>query len=549
VTATGGSSGAGIGGGSGNNGGTVTISGGTVTAIGGVRGAGIGGGSGMDGGGNGGTVIIRGGSVTAVGDTTYVAENIGKGYYGASSGTLTDGTNPVYLYTLTIGNPPVANAPVTAVNIGGDTSYDVRDLFTDGDGKVYFYLPISGNGGTDAEIISLTAGGTVYSVVFSRSANPSEVTFLTPPILTAGDVSRTSDTEATVEFTSDAVGTYYYQLDGTAPTAAELVTAGTNATALTAAEHTISPTLTAGAHTIYIAAKDAAGNVSNLLTIDIPTFDAPSVSFDIYYNVTFNSNGGSAVAPKSVVDGGKVVKPADPTKADYTFGGWFTDAELTKEYDFSAKVTKKFTLYANWVEIQKETESEETPDAPDAPAFPFDDVNDGHWFYDDVVWAWENGLIKGTDERTFSPDLNTTRGQIVTILYRLSGEPAVSGSSPFADVDSGAYYAAAVAWASENGIANGYTADIFAPEDDLTREQIVTLLWRYAGSPAVNATLEAAPTFHDADEISGYAKAAFAWAISVGIVQGDDAGRLNPQTPATRAEVAALFHRYTEKVK
>jgi hypothetical protein len=192
------------------------------------------------------------------------------------------------------------------------------------------------------------------------------------------------------------------------------------------------------------------------------------------------------------------------------------------------------------------------PKAPDAPApkaaFPFDDVNDRHWFYDDVVWAWENGLLTGTDAANFSPFLNTTRAMLATLVYRLECEPAVTGTNTFTDVLDDYWYTDAITWAEANGVVKGYSETIFAPDKDITREELVTLLWRYAGSPAAGGGVPDAP-FTDADTVSDYAKAAFAWAVSIGIVEGDDAGRLNPHNPASRAEVAALFRRYAEKVK
>ncbi|MDR0905201.1 MAG: S-layer homology domain-containing protein [Oscillospiraceae bacterium] len=260
------------------------------------------------------------------------------------------------------------------------------------------------------------------------------------------------------------------------------------------------------------------------------------------YTVKFDSNGGSTVYSRTVVAYGVVKKPADPTKAGAYFAGWFTDKALTQEYDFSSKVFKGFTLYAKW------SESPATPNAPDKGVFPFDDVKDGNWFYDDIVWAWENGLLTGTSATKFSPSLNTTRATLATLVYRLEGEPTVTGTNTFTDVLDDYWYTDAITWAETNGVVKGYSSTIFAPDKDITREELVTLLWRYAGSPVVGGGVLDAP-FSDADSVSDYAKAAFAWAISIGIVEGYDVGKLNPQNPAARAEVAALFHRFAEKVK
>jgi hypothetical protein len=196
-----------------------------------------------------------------------------------------------------------------------------------------------------------------------------------------------------------------------------------------------------------------------------------------------------------------------------------------------------------------EPEEPEEPEEPAEPQFPFDDVKDDDWFYDDAVWAWENGLLTGTSATKFSPFMSTTRGMLATVIYRLAGEPTATGTNTFTDVLDNYWYTDAITWAEANGVVKGYSSEIFAPDRNITREELVAMLWRYAGSPAVDATLEAATAFPDAGAVSGYAKEAFAWAISVGIVKGDDAGKLNPQSFATRAEVATVLRRYAEKVR
>ena len=185
----------------------------------------------------------------------------------------------------------------------------------------------------------------------------------------------------------------------------------------------------------------------------------------------------------------------------------------------------------------------ETPTS-DGQGMPFMDVNDTAWFYDDVAYVYEKGLMNGTGETTFEPSLSTTRGMIVTILYRLENEPAVTGENPFEDVAAGSYCDAAVNWAAANGIVNGTTETTFAPNDFITREQMATILYRYAefkGLP-VSATADLS-AFSDADQVSGYAKDAMAWTVGVGLLEGGSNGNLLPKGTATRAQVAAVLHR------
>lgn len=170
----------------------------------------------------------------------------------------------------------------------------------------------------------------------------------------------------------------------------------------------------------------------------------------------------------------------------------------------------------------------------------FRDVSDTAWYADAVTYVQEQGIMTGTSETTFAPQGNMTRAMLVTVLYRVAGTPAISSETDFSDVAANAYYHDAVAWASANGIVNGYSSDRFAPNDAVSRAQIATILWRYAGSPAA----EAGQDFADESSIPVYAASAVDWARDNGVVSGKDGNRFDPQGNATRAEVAAIFHRY-----
>lgn len=267
--------------------------------------------------------------------------------------------------------------------------------------------------------------------------------------------------------------------------------------------------------------------------------------------VRFDTDGGSAVSTQNVNQNDKVTEPEAPTKDGYIFEGWYTDNSFTTAYDFETAVTKGFTLYAKWAEETK-TDEEQTDDADadvdvDVADVWFEDVNEADWFYSDVKYVSDNKLMNGVNDSTFAPNGLLTRAMLVTILYRNEGEPAVNRSIPFADIDMGAYYANAVIWAQQNGIVNGVTETEFAPDENITREQIAAIMFRYAISKGLEAvTLEENLSFADAAEISEYAISAMNWAVGNGLMKGKTESTLNPQDNTTRAEVAAVIRRYIE---
>ena len=181
----------------------------------------------------------------------------------------------------------------------------------------------------------------------------------------------------------------------------------------------------------------------------------------------------------------------------------------------------------------------------------FDDVHSaGHWAAADIDYVFANGLMNGTSENGFSPDDKLTRAMLVTVLYRNEGEPATNRSIPFADIDMGAYYANAVSWAKQNGIVNGVTETEFAPDDNITREQIAAIMFRYAQYKGMETmTLEENLHFADTSEISEYAVSAMNWAVGTGLMKGKSSTTLNPKDNASRAEIAAILHRFIEANK
>ena len=189
------------------------------------------------------------------------------------------------------------------------------------------------------------------------------------------------------------------------------------------------------------------------------------------------------------------------------------------------------------------------PGKPDEPSvkLPFIDVNANDWFYGDVEYVYTKGIMSGTGATIFDPNSQLTRGMIVTILYRMEKEPAVSGASKFTDVDIAQWYGKAVVWAADNGIVTGYSDTAFGPNDPVTREQLAAILYRYAVYRGMTAvTIEDnLGGFADADQISSYAISAMNWAVGKGLINGSGS-TLAPKAQATRAQVAAIIHRYLE---
>lgn len=178
----------------------------------------------------------------------------------------------------------------------------------------------------------------------------------------------------------------------------------------------------------------------------------------------------------------------------------------------------------------------------------FRDVLKTDWFYKDVQFVAENKLMLGTDSTNFSPKATVTRAMVATILWRMEGEPAAKQASRFTDVAAGKWYSDAIAWTSENGIFTGYGSGMFGTNDPITREQLATILYRYAQYKACSLTDSAKlSSFADADRVSGYAQTAMQWSVGSGMLKGGTDGKLLPQNTATRAELAAILHRFAEK--
>ena len=254
------------------------------------------------------------------------------------------------------------------------------------------------------------------------------------------------------------------------------------------------------------------------------------------YTLTFETNGGNAIS-KVTKNKGTTIDLAQyaPTKSGATFEGWYADKGLTKKIT-SVKLDANTTVYAKWTE------------AP-VSGLPFGDVKTADWFYNDVKYVYEKGMMAGTAADVFAPNATTTRAMIVTILYRLEGSPAVTGTSAFVDVPAGQWYTDAVNWAAANQIVKGTSATTFAPNDSITREQMAAILYRYAQYKGYDVTKKADLSgYSDNGQVSAYAKDALAWANAAKLINGVTNTTLAPQGNATRAQVSAILHRFCDGV-
>lgn len=264
------------------------------------------------------------------------------------------------------------------------------------------------------------------------------------------------------------------------------------------------------------------------------------------YSITAEptEHGTISVSPKNASKGTTVtvtVKPDEGYELDaLTVANGSGKAVTVTEKD--GKYT--FTMPASKVSVKATFKEAEKP-----VTMPFADVESDDWFYEDVQYVYSKGMMVGTKEDQFTPHATTTRGMIITILYRLEGEPTVSGLNAFDDVAEGEWYSAAVKWAVKNEIVGGYGNGKFGPEDVITREQMAVILYRYAAFKGQDMTKAAdLSKFTDNGEISGYAVPSLGWANAEGLVSGKGSGILDPLGSATRAEAAAILHRFCENM-
>ena len=258
------------------------------------------------------------------------------------------------------------------------------------------------------------------------------------------------------------------------------------------------------------------------------------------------STGGSVTASRTRANKGLTITLTAKASEGYKLD----TLTVTDKNGNTVKLTDKgsgkytFTMPASAVTVSA---SFVKGDTPVDTGLPFTDVVSGSWYYDSVAYVYEQGLMGGTGEGRFSPDLTTSRAMIVTILYRLEGSPAVSGGASFADVTAGQWYSDGVAWASANGIVTGYSNGSFGPDDTITREQMAAILYRYARYKGYDLSAQAAlDGYADAAQVSAYAADAMKWAVGSGLITGTSGTTLSPAGSATRAQAAVILARFCQ---
>ncbi|HJA37288.1 MAG TPA: S-layer homology domain-containing protein [Firmicutes bacterium] len=276
--------------------------------------------------------------------------------------------------------------------------------------------------------------------------------------------------------------------------------------------------------------------------------DSSSSGSSTTYTAKVNKtgSGSAAVSPQNAKKGDKVTVTAIPNAGYEVAAVTVTDSSgktVAVSNEGNGKYT--FTQPASRVTVQVTFRAVE--EQPDDTAMPFTDVAAGQWYAEAVQYVYEKGLMTGTSATAFAPDATTTRGMIVTMLYRLEGEPAAAASG-FADVEAGQWYANAVNWAAANQIVNGY-GETFGPNDIITREQMAAILYRYAQYKGYDVSASGEMNaYTDAANVSDYASSAMQWAVGEGLLNGVTETTLAPDGSAIRAQVAAIFMRFCENV-
>ena len=299
---------------------------------------------------------------------------------------------------------------------------------------------------------------------------------------------------------------------------------------LTVATDETAATLTVTATAVGDKTKSATATV----TVTQPDPDEPwnpgvGTTGNRHCYLTFETRGGSEIDSLRVKLGETVsLDEYLSERAGFDFAGWYSDDSFAERVD-ELYMNGSKTVYAAWE--------------------PFDDAGRGDWFYDSVVYVYENGLMDGVSDTLFDPDGAVTRAQFVTMLWRLDGEPSVNYALPFTDVSGGEWYAEAVRWAAGEGIVNGVSETEFAPNAAVTREQLAAILHRYAQHKGYDVSIGESTnilSYSDFASISEYAISAIQWACGEGIITGVTESTLEPRGTATRAQSAAMLMRFLE---
>ena len=254
-----------------------------------------------------------------------------------------------------------------------------------------------------------------------------------------------------------------------------------------------------------------------------------------------NASNGSTVTLTVTPDSGYVLDAL--TVTDSRGNEIKLTAQGGNKYTFTMP-SRAVTVKASFVPLPDDTQKP-CDGGADCPSRGFSDLGSvGTWYHEAVDYVLRNGLMNGYSSGTFGPNDNLSRAQFAQILFNKEGRPVVNYLLQYSDVANGAWYTEAIRWATSQGVVGGYGNGMFGPNDNITREQLAVMLWRYAGSPAAT---DKELHFTDADKASGYALEALRWAVENGIINGYGDGRLGPQGLATRGQVAQMLKNFLGK--
>lgn len=440
------------------------------------------------------------------------------------------------IHNLTIENNTIDGTKYNAINIAGDNpEYDCTDIvikdnvMTDisygnyGDDGTYSsginFGSAVNNVNMENNDITMLNGKAPMHVVTKEGESVSKVvvTYMVNDDEYVVIIADVTDGKATFTEPVDPVGTNGYKFTGWNYPDSVIV-----------AENTV--TLTVGDESKYTFTAQWQPPYNGKYSYEIFTKVGENGAIDVDRYATEGDDVTITVSPDeaylldelTVTTGGKEVEVKDNGDGTYTF----------KMPSADAKIVVTFAEDPDW-----EPEPEE-------PAMPFTDVNDNDWFYDVVLYAYDNGLMTGVSATEFAPNQTTTRGMIVSMLARLEGVTSAEDAG-FADVAANDWYATAVNWAASVGVVNGYEDNTFRPNAPITREQMAAILYNYADYKGYDVSARAdLSDYADAADVSGWAEDVLSWANAEGLINGMTATTIDPQGATTRAQTAAMFERF-----
>ena len=461
------------------------------------------------------TVVIDGAHIESNYWTLYQNGSYGGSTFNIENSTLEDkseGGAGIYISNSlsNSNNPDQGQQTLTIVNstIKGNTAVEVKftDVNISGENTELIATgevqePHLNNNGsvTAGYALAITHNGTDTS----KDASKGDINILAGRFVGPVAIQDPSDSKETLADMKVSGGTFSNSV-------AQYVADGFNYELNNGGEYTYYSTLEAA----IAAAKPGA---------EIKPVDAPSGV--TMYNVVVNPVNGGKVIDIELPAGTEYILP-NVTNSGYIFLGWRDNNNVTHKAGEVVTITADTTFVAVWGNLPDVKPSE--PDTPDTPMFPFYDVSARDWYYSAVKYVYEKGLMDGVDVGVFAPNDTLTRAMVWTIIARAEGVDTTGGAT---------WYAKAQEWVTAKGISDGEN-----PNAAITRQELVTMLYRLAGEPAVSGTI----TAPDAASVSTWATNAMTWAMNIGLVEGDENGAVTPTATATRAQAAALIMRYLE---